>query len=291
MRITESRMIEVAGLSVQRNREDVARAANAVSSGVRVDRPSVDPTAWANGMRARMRDIGNAERGSNVATARERLAATDGALSGVGSVVSRARELAVQLANGTYGADERAGAAAEVEALREAALASANRRGPDGAYVLAGTETGAAPFGNDGVYVGNAVELELETREGQTSSVTVSGDVLTANQGVDIFAALDQLKTALEGNDQNGVQAVLTDLDTAIAQVAKARTEVGSKMSALDSARDAAEEFGIELARIIDREIGADPFAAASELAQFMTALDSSRAVASEIISIASLRG
>jgi flagellin-like hook-associated protein FlgL len=121
--------------------------------------------------------------------------------------------------------------------------------------------------------------------------VTVAGSVLTANEGVDVFDILEQLQAALEADDQAGVGGALTDLQTAVDQVAKARTEVGARMSALDSARDAGDKFEVELATVIDREVGADPFVAASELAQFMTALDASRAVASEVISLVGHRG
>lgn len=291
MRITETRMIDLAAMAVQKNRSKVAEAAAEASSGVRVDRPSKDPTAWASGMRAQLRDAANTQRESNIASAREKLQATDGALDGVGRVLGRATELAVQLSNGTYNAEERAGAAAEVAALFASALGSANAKGPDGSYLLSGTEQGAKPFGGDGVYVGNDVTHSIETREGQLDTVTMTGDALTANAGVDIFTTLGKLQSALEQNDQDNIAGVLGDLSTAVGQVAQARTEVGSMMGALDGARDTAEQFEQNFAEWISREVGADPIEAASNLAQFMTALETSRAVAGEIVSIASGKG
>src|SRR5262245_6630033 len=242
MRVTETRMIEMVTAGMTRAREQAADAGTKLQTGVRVDRPSDDAAAWEQGMRAAARAAVSQRRGSAIARATDRLQETDGALDGVGSTLARVTELAVQLGSGTYNASDRADAAKEVVALRDAALAFANTRGADGEYILAGSRGGSAPFDAAGVYSGDGVARQIEAGEGQTQIASVPGTVLTAaSGGVDVFTVLQNVVNALQSNDVSGLQACLSDLRQAVAQVADARAEVGGRMRAL-AAVDAARQ-------------------------------------------------
>jgi flagellar hook-associated protein 3 FlgL len=286
MRVTENRMIEVAAESVSRAREKAAAAGEELTSGVRAARPSQDLAGWTEGARARARQIMSDARGSAIGLARDHLDETDRALDGIGGVLARARELATQLANGTYTNQERTSAASEVNDLRNTALAFARTLGPDGAYVLAGSATTTAPFDASGAYVGNATRRQIEVGEGERLDANVPGSVLTASAGVDVFAELDALHTALTGNDVPGIRATLDGFQTAIGQVASARSDVGERTSALAGAEDARTAFELQLTRQHERAVGADPVTAASELAQAQQAFVSAQTVAQQIIAM-----
>ncbi len=287
MRVTETRMIETASEQTSRQRSRVQEASDALQTGVRVDRPSDGVTDWAEGMRAEVRHTMSERRGNAVARANERLGETDRALSGIGEGLSRVRELTVQAANDTYTAAQRSGIAQEVQALRAHMLGLANTQGPDGEFLLAGTAGNAAPFGANGVYVGNGTRRQIEASEGHIGTFAVTGQALTTATGVDVFTTLDNVIASLNGNDGDAIRANLNDLSTAVDQVANARTELGSQSAALDVVDSARRDFEVELARMQERAIGIDPVDAATDFARASAALDSARAVAERIVAIA----
>jgi flagellar hook-associated protein 3 FlgL len=286
MRVTERRMMEVAATALSRQREKAAAAGEQLTTGVRVARPSQDLAGWTEGARARARQTMSEARGDAIGLSQDRLDETDRALEGIGGIVSRARELAVQLENGTYGADERASAVAEVSELRAAALALARGMGPDGEYLLAGGAGTTEPFDASGAYVGDSTRREVEVGEGTRLIANLPGSVLTASAGVDVLATLDGLASALGTNDVAGIGAALDGLGTAIGQVAGARSEVGARMSALDLADEARGDLELSLAEIHQRAVESDPVAAASQLAQTQQAFEASRTVAEQIIAM-----
>jgi len=287
MRVTETRMIATASEQTSRQRARVQEASDALQTGVRVDRPSDGVTDWAEGMRAEVRNTLSERRGNAVARANERLLESDRALSGIGDGLSRIRELAVQAANDTYTAAQRAGIAEEVRGLRAQMIGLANTQGPDGEYLLAGSAGDVAPFGANGVYVGNGTRRQIEASEGNVGTYSVTGESLTSARGVDVFTTLDNIIAALNGNDADAVRANLNDLSTAVDQVANARTELGSQSAALDAVDNARRDFELELARMQERAMGIDPVDAATDFTRASQALESARAVAERIVAIA----
>jgi flagellar hook-associated protein 3 FlgL len=280
-------MTQQAADAVSKQREKAAEAGDALTTGVRVHKPSDDLAAWTEAARARARAVLSDARGSAIGTSKDRLSATERALDGVNGVLVSAQTLATQMANGTYNAQERADAVAQVQQLRAQALAFANTQGPDGSYVLAGTASTTPPFDASGAYVGDANRLDIDSSEHERTTSSVPGTVLTsAGGGVDLFGVLDALATALGANDVTGVRNSLTPLTKGIAQLASARTDLGTRVSALNDADEARQSFELELATQQDRAVGADPVQAASQLAQAQQAFEASRTVASQIIAM-----
>jgi flagellar hook-associated protein 3 FlgL len=284
MRITENRMIDMASGHISKLRERVARTGEQLSSGHRVSLPSDDPTAWAGARRAEAAQTLNASRGEAVASSQHRLGLVDSALDQIGSALERGRELAVMAANGSMSAEDRALIAAEVNGLWHAVRASANVRSTDGEFLLAGSQTGQPPFDAAGVYQGDNLTRTIETRDGFQQEVSLSGAVLTAASGVDVLAELTALETALNGNDLDGIRATIDTLAAAHQQVSLARGQGGAQSAALIDAELVQVELDHSLEALRSRLIGADPIAAASELAQHSNALEVAQLVATRII-------
>ncbi len=286
MRITEARMLEVGSVQTMRAQERVAAKQAELSSGKRVERPSQDPTAWAEGRRAQVRSQASSHRGQHLARSNERLADTERVLESLGEVTARARELAIQGANATLDADNRAGIASEIRQLRAAALDAVNTRDAEGEYLFAGSRGDVAPFDAAGVYVGDDLQREVESGEGAMATATLPGSRLTAASGIDLFARLDALATALEAGDEAAIAVGVGDMDEAVRQVSRARTETGEMMRAFDLADDARQGLELALAATEVRSLETDAIGAATELAQAMNTLEASRAVTSRIIEI-----
>ncbi len=286
MRITERRMLLDASRQISLARERVAQAAGPVSSGIEIDRPSDDPARWAAGRRSRVRKQGSELRGNALSTSNARLAESDRVLGAVGTILSRARELAVMSANATQNAESRNATAAEVSALFKEALLAANSRGLDGEYLLAGNRGDAPPFDITGAYLGDANARSIESAEGNVLEVTVTGTLFTAASGVDIFAELVAFETALGANDLTGIQNAIDAFDNGVHQVSLGRAEIGGLQTLVDDAENARIEFELVLAEVHQRAVEVDPIAAASELALGSQALQAAQALAQRIIDV-----
>jgi flagellar hook-associated protein 3 FlgL len=287
MRVTESRMLDMAATSVANARDRAAQAQLVLSSGNRVTVPSDDPTAWAQGERAAVRMSMSSDRGQAIGLAVGGLQASDGSLATISTALSQLGALATQGANGTLDATARKSIADQVRALRDTTLAAMNQKGPDGTYMFSGSKSTTAPFTPAGLYVGDGAERTLQSAEGQTASGSVTGQSLTsASGGVDVLAVFDQLAIALDANDVPGIQASQPGVQSAVGQVAQMRSLVGGRLSALSSAEDARQSFEQNLAERHASAVEADPIAAASDLVRTSTALQSAQAAAQHVIAM-----
>lgn len=287
MRITEARMVQQATASVSKARERVAHAGEVLQTGVEVSRAHEDPAAWAQGMRQKARLTVSGDHRRSVERAQSKLEATDEALGRIGEALERVRELALQFANPTHTAGSRAGGAVEVDGLLQEALGAANARGLDGEYLLAGGVGDAPAFDAAGVYQGDDQIRAIEVGEGLLQAVTVPGSLLTAASGVDIFATMEGLSTALAANDVPGIQATLAGLASSIDQVSQARTTAGTHHNGLTSAATALDSFEQQLGESLQLSVLSDPVEAASELTILQSQLENSRMAAEVIVRIA----
>jgi flagellar hook-associated protein 3 FlgL len=286
MRITQGRMIELAAAATAKSQSSAADAAAQVSSGLRVDRPSDDPTAWASAERAKVQRAVVAGSAAAIDASRGRLDETDAALATIGDVVSRVRELAVQGSSGSYNASDREQLAVEIRALMQSAVGAANARSADGEYLLAGSDSLAAPFDAAGAYTGDATARAVPTSATGITTATITGADLTAAGGVDVLPLLEQVAARLAANDPAGVSALLGDLESATKQVGLARSRTGSAMSVLDSTRNAHAILDENFAKEIARHVEVDTIDAASALAKASQALEVSRAVSAHVIAM-----
>jgi flagellar hook-associated protein 3 FlgL len=286
MRITGNRLIDLAAASSTKNQSTVGTVAAQLTSGMRVTRPSDDPGAWVAAQRTKLRQVLSQGAGAAVASSRDRLVLTDGALASIGDVVSQVQALAVQASSDSYNADNRAALGLEVRGLFQSALAGANAQGSDGEYLLAGTASLTAPFDVAGVYSGDAGVRAVPISDSVTTGSTIAGSNLTAANGVDVLPLLDRIATALANNDLPTLRAALPDLATAVKQLSMSRSQTGAAMSALDQTTEARTKLEQDMQQAISRYVEVDTAAAASDLAKASQALEVSRAVSSHIISL-----
>lgn len=289
MRITESRMIDLAGEAVNQGRARVARTGEQLSSGERVSRPSQDPAAWAQARRAEAARTIGAGRSEAIARAQEGLALADDALASITESLSRARELATTAATESTTPDALQAILIEVRGLRGSALAAANTRSVDGEYIFSGSLTSTPAFAADGTFQGDATTRSVEAQAGLSQTVTISGASLTASAGpgaVDVFGQLGALEAALVAGDRDAIAATLDGLRAAGQQVSAARAQGGAHSAELTVAEDAQRTLDESLVALESRLVGTDPIAAATELAQHSTALSAAQTVAQRIIEL-----
>jgi flagellar hook-associated protein 3 FlgL len=277
VRITDKMIFEGANTHSARARSEAELATAQAATGLRVEHAWDDPGAAGLVVNHRLASGRFTTIGETVRRASDEMVAADGALGRVNEILTRGRELAVQLANPTYSAEDRATAAKEADALHRETVALLNTRFGN-RYLFAGYIDNVAPFDSAGNYLGDAGVRRVEIAPGVAEDASVRADIFAkgAGGGVDILATISSLSTALTGNDANGIRATLDAFDTSISQVATARSQIGSSMNLFDlaaeTARLASDGEKTSAARLTE----IDPIEAASKLALAQRALDAS---------------
>jgi flagellar hook-associated protein 3 FlgL len=261
-----------------------ALATSIAASGMRVQKPSDDPVAFALGRRDTARE--------QVAIASERTSdyamsvsiGADQALAEAGDALARARELAVQMSNGTYTANERTFAASAARELRLEVINAANRE-VDGTYVFGGYRDGAPPFDpTTGAYTGDGLVKQVEVAPFLRLPVSVSGaTTFGAGTGTDVLATLEALATALDTNDPAAVQALLPDIDTSAQQINGARVDLGGQIRGFEVTKSTAGLVQERSAASRAQQIEADPFRAYSDLLNAERALQGAVSVVARL--------
>jgi flagellar hook-associated protein 3 FlgL len=97
------------------------------------------------------------------------------------------------------------------------------------------------------IYQGDGNEIMVPVSEGQRVAANIRGHQLYLGDGnldgvvdagrVSIFAALEDLKFALEDDDQAAIQTVIDQLDGAVGQMSEGRGIIGGRLNLVDSAK------------------------------------------------------
>ena len=245
MRITDLLVFDRARLDTARAREAAEAAQQRVSTGTRIAHPGDDPAGAGLAVAFRMSSERLGAIQAATATAADELNAADGALDGVTNALTRARELAVQFANDTYSAADRAVGGQEVAGLFTQVVSNLNLRFGN-RYLFGGTRDAAPPFDAAGTYSGStgaaaARQVEIAPGVYQDASVRADVAVLGAGGGTNVLDALRALQHALEAGDGAAVQQSVDGIDAALRQVAATRAEAGTSADALGAASAAAK--------------------------------------------------
>ncbi len=283
MRVTDRMLFDRAAASTLSARDRSMQATQEVASGQRVVHPGDDPVAAGLLVAHRQSEARHSAILTATARANDELEAGDAALEGFGNLISRARELTVQFVNSTYSAEQRTVAAEEIRALFGHAISLLNTQ-VDGRYIFGGNLDATPPFDATGNYLGDTAVRQVEVAPGVLQDASVRADVIAkgVGGGADVLAALQTLATALDTNDQIGIQNALDPLDTAIRQIANGRSRLGASMAVLDSAGIAARTARDAERQAASHESDADAIESASKLALAQRALDAALTAAAQ---------
>ena len=122
MRITQSMLAETTLANIERNLDRVQELQSQITSGSRITRPSDDPVGAARALSIQEGVTQTGQYLTNIDQATSWLNATDSALGSVTDLLHRARELAVQAANGALSPRDLDAIKAEVGQLQQDAL-------------------------------------------------------------------------------------------------------------------------------------------------------------------------
>lgn len=241
MRVTDGYMYDLANRRLMRARTESVRTGDEVASGRRVTAPWDDPAAAGQITRFAQDRIRQEALMTAANRASSELVAVDGAFDQVISTLTRAQELAVQLSNDTYSAQDRATAAGEAQQLFQAVVSQLNVKFGD-RFLFGGTADQAPPFDAAGVYQGDTNVRRVEIAPGvlQDASIRADATFRGVGGGTDVLAALTDFATALSTNDGAGIRAAVQSLADGLQQVSASRSRAGAMMNVFDVASSTA---------------------------------------------------
>jgi len=146
MRIS-TRQIYTQGVEAfQQQQQKLAKLQEQISTGVRLNKPSDDPTASAKVLELEQSVSLNLQYQSNINLAEQRLQQQDAVLASYDNLLIRVRELAVQANNAPLDAVSRNAIAVEIDERLNELLSLANTVDANGDYLFAGYQNDSAPF-------------------------------------------------------------------------------------------------------------------------------------------------
>jgi len=251
-----------------------------LTSGVRISKPSDDPTAVGDVLQLES-DISRVTQvTSNLNGIKSEVDTASGVVQNAVSLLDQARSLAAQGAS-AISPTERTAMAAQAEQILNT-LIDDSRATFDGHYLFSGdsstqpayTVNLANPNGVNRLLTAPATRL-IQDSSGQTFAVAKTAQDLFDHRNPDdslatdnVFAAMNSLRVALLNNDQAGTIAAAASIQTAQDYLNQQGAFYGAVQNRVTNALDVAEKFQLQSQTALSAERDTDVAAAATDLTQ-----------------------
>ncbi len=216
MRISTRQIFTQGVEAFQQQQQKLAKLQQQISTGVRLQKPSDDPSAAAKILELEQSVSLNLQFQDNINLAEQRISQQDSVLASYANVLNRVRELAVQGNNAPLDATARGAIAAEIEQRLEELISLANTRDANGDFLFAGFQNTSPPFASattgsrDYVaFSGDAGVRSIQISESRRIEVDIPGEAIFMQIGSPL--ALREFTAA--GNTGTGVVAPASVVD------------------------------------------------------------------------------
>ena len=273
MRTTNNMLINNMMNYISNNLVRMDKYQGQLATGKKIRVPSDDPVVAARALKLRT-DVAEIEQYKrNVQDALSWLDITEATLSNIGDVLHRARELAVQGANGTNSPDDMEKIRSEVEQLKTQTIHLANTSYA-GRYIFSGFKTNEKlinddesdpDFGNFKIAVSNSERIKFEIGIGDDINVNVpGGDLFNNGSGADpalkpeFIKHFDEFIGFLSAGNHAGVGEVISKMDADMNNLLRVRADVGARMNRLELTANRLESDFINFTKLMSLNEDAD---------------------------------
>jgi flagellar hook-associated protein 3 len=209
MRVTS--MLPDMQYAMQQSQQNLATAMQQISTGLRVNQPSDDPSASANMVTALAESANVDQYTSNVSSLLPQMQTADSAISSITTALNSAITDGTSGASGTDTAAQRQGVANQVASILTTVVAQANST-YSGAYIFGGSETSTPPF--------VAASTTYTSAKGSAANPLSSATPLTAGS----VTTIGDASTGGTLNFQAAAGDTIATLQTAVANAVSAGT-------------------------------------------------------------------
>jgi flagellar hook-associated protein 3 FlgL len=230
MRVTQSMLSNNMLRNLSNSNANMSTYMDQLTTGKKINRPSDDPVVAMKGInyRSQVSEIKQFKR--NTSEVHNWMDNTDAALNTATQALQKLRELAVQASNDTYDEQERENIMKEAEQLKQHLIDIANTN-VNGKHIFNGTNTNASPFNENDEFIPNTDKVTIEVAGGMKLDANINPEAAFGN---DLFDNLQGFITALDDNDQSGIQESIENIDEGINQIINTRADLGARMNRLD---------------------------------------------------------
>lgn len=243
MRITNNMMASSQITSIQSNMDAMMKAQTQVSTGLRFQNASDDPSAATQVMGTKSSLRALAQYQSNVSAATNRANTEDSVLQQISTLLDRVKQLGVSQATDTATAQTRATANSEIQQIFGQLVTLGNTK-VNGEYLFGGDQSTTAPFGSSGA--GATLDYSTTNPQGQRAVAIGDGQTIAAtHNGTQVFVssgvldAVKQMARAMDPNSatygQAGITAAMNSIDGADGNVQTLVGQVGANETQLTS--------------------------------------------------------
>lgn len=232
------------------------RAQREVSTGKRVATPSDDPDSVSALLQVRADAARIEQLQKNMVRTRAEVDAAEGVLQGAVKLFDRVRTLGMTAASGIHTATTRQGIADELRSIIDRFVGMANSE-VDGRYLFSGDSDQAHAFRLDyatqtppwGLYLGTASTRMAEHPTGVTFPVAMTAEDIfnNADPARNVLQSAENLRLALEANDEAAIQAAIAPLAGVSTHLNSALTFYGNAQSTVREAYDTGETIRLRL--------------------------------------------
>jgi flagellar hook-associated protein 3 FlgL len=239
----------------------LAKTQMQLSSGKQLLRPSDAPDEASAVSRLKSAIQRQQSYTDTINTVRDKLRQQETAVDSANDVLIRIKELTIQAANDTYGAEGRKLINIEIRELRDQLLSLANTQDVNGNYIFSGSRAGKQAFASDGsqplTYLGDqtinqvAVGDERTVRDGRAATQPFARTIRTGADGepqsVGFFEVIQDLSKALDSNDMTGIQRAVSEVGDMQFGMSESLASIGASMNTLDTQLSLAEQNTLRL--------------------------------------------
>ena len=240
MRVSNRSIYQGVQMQLSNIAEELKNLNEQISSGRRINRPSDDPIGITQTWLLRNVLSKIDQYGKNIQYGESWLNTTESSLEGINTLIVRGKEIANQMATGTYGADQRANAAKEVQNLLEQLRGIGNAK-LNGRYIFSGYLEQSQAYDENFHYLGDAKDIEIPIGESVQMKINLTGDAVFGPEGDpdhNLFQILAGLRDALQGNDIDGVQSGLGRLNGFQVRIGSDFADVGSRLNRMENCKN-----------------------------------------------------
>lgn len=241
MRITTSLSQQLAVKAITDQQGRLSKTQLQLASGLKIMTPSDNPADSARILDLNQSIASTEQFSSNINVAQSRLSLEDVTLENATNGLQRLRQLAVQGANATLNASDRAGIQSEAREILDELLGLSNSRNANGEYLFSGFRTNTQSFSGTSTtspggfgYNGDSNQRLLQVGSARhiadgDNGLSVFGDPAAGNSVFDVVA---QFADNMGANTPDTLD--IAAIDVAMQRIDSVRSTIGARLNTLD---------------------------------------------------------
>ncbi|MBC7533560.1 MAG: flagellar hook-associated protein FlgL [Oligoflexus sp.] len=240
MRVSDKQRYDQANHRMNEAKTENANNLEQLSTQKRVTRVSDDPVAVGQILRRRNQLSNIDQYTKNIEFTKGYIDRTESSLQGIHDYLIRAKELAVNLSNGTYAQNSREAAGLEVGEIVQGVVSLANSQ-YNNRYVFGGFRTQTPPVTGDGQFTGDDGAVFLQVETGNFRQINLQARGLfepnadeRAKGHFGMVETLALLRDSLKDNDIHGIRKAMDELDFQMDKTTSSQSVLGATYNAVD---------------------------------------------------------